>query len=165
MRLGNLSFFVIFLILVLSKQTQAFSQEKINLENIQPSFEEELDNNFNNEQDERPLKLKTKVKKNIKSNQVIVKFRALDKITAKTSDLSIIVGKKKRFGYLEIFPRKCRKADKDREVVAYVQVKDLSDKKDDKVFVFNGWTFSSSPTIRAFDHPIYDLWVTGCENV
>ncbi len=165
MRLGNLSFFVIFLILVLSKQTQAFSQEKINLENIQPSFEEELDNNVNNEQDERPLKLKTKVKKNIKSNQVIVKFRALDKITAKTSDLSIIVGKKKRFGYLEIFPRKCRKADKDREVVAYVQVKDLSDKKDDKVFVFNGWTFSSSPTIRAFDHPIYDLWVTGCENV
>ena len=165
MRLGNLSFFVIFLILVLSKQTQAFSQEKINLENIQPSFEEELDNNVNNEQDERPLKLKTKVKKNIKSNQVIVKFRALDKITAKTSDLSIIVGKKKRFGYLEIFPRKCRKADKDREVVVYVQVKDLSDKKDDKVFVFNGWTFSSSPTIRAFDHPIYDLWVTGCENV
>ena len=165
MRLGNLSFFVIFLILVLSKQTQAFSQEKINLENIQPSFEEELDNNVNNEQDERPLKLKTKVKKNIKSNQVIVKFRALDKITAKTSDLSIIVGKKKRFGYLEIFPRKCRKADKDREVVAYVQVKDLSDKKDDKVFVFNGWTFSSSPTIITFDHPIYDLWVTGCENV
>ena len=165
MRLGNLSFFVIFLILVLSKQTQAFSQEKINLENIQPSFEEELDNNVNNEQDERPLKLKTKVKKNIKSNQVIVKFRALDKITAKTSDLSIIVGKKKRFGYLEISPRKCRKADKDREVVAYVQVKDLSDKKDDKVFVFNGWTFSSSPTIRTFDHPIYDLWVTGCENV
>ena len=165
MRLGNLSFFVIFLILVLSKQTQAFSQEKINLENIQPSFEEELDNNLNNEQDERPLKLKTKVKKNIKSNQVIVKFRALDKITAKTSDLSIIVGKKKRFGYLEIFPRKCRKADKDREVVVYVQVKDLSDKKDDKVFVFNGWTFSSSPTIRTFDHPIYDLWVTGCENV
>ena len=165
MRPGNVSFFVIFLILVLSKQTQAFSQEKINLENIQPSFEEELDNNVNNEQDERPLKLKTKVKKNIKSNQVIVKFRALDKITAKTSDLSIMVGKKKRFGYLEIFPRKCRKADKDREVVVYVQVKDLSDKKDDKVFVFNGWTFSSSPTIRTFDHPIYDLWVTGCENV
>ena len=63
MRPGNLSFFIIFLILVLSKQTQAFSQEKINLENIQPSFEEELDNNVNNEQDERPLKLKTKVKK------------------------------------------------------------------------------------------------------
>ena len=164
MRLGNLSFFVIFLILALSKQTQAFSQEKIILENIQPSFEEELDNSVY-EQDERPSKLKTKVKKNIKTNEVIVKFRALDKITAKTSDLSIIVGKKKRFGYLEIFPRKCRKADKDREVVAYVQVKDLSDKKDDKVFVFNGWTFSSSPTIITFDHPIYDLWVTGCENV
>ena len=53
MRLGNLSFFVIFLILALSKQTQAFSQEKIILENIQPSFEEELDNSVY-EQDERP---------------------------------------------------------------------------------------------------------------
>ena len=44
-------------------------------------------------------------------------------------------------------------------------IKDLSNKKDDKVFVFNGWTFSSSVTLRTFDHPVYDLWVTGCENI
>ena len=166
MRLGNLSFFVIFLILALSKQTQAFSQEKIILENIQPSFEEELDNSVY-EQDERPSKLKTKVKKNIKTNEVIVKFRALDKITAKTSDLSMIVGKKKRFGYLEILPKNCKKSLEvnNSGVVAYLQVKDLSDKRDEKLFVFNGWTFSSNPTLRPFDHPVYDLWVTGCENI
>ena len=53
----------------------------------------------------------------------------------------------------------------EKGVVAYIQVKDLSNKKDDKVFVFNGWTFSSSVTLRTFDHPVYDLWVTGCENI
>ena len=46
-----------------------------------------------------------------------------------------------------------------------MQVKDLSDKRGDKIFVFNGWTFSSSVTLRTFDHPIYDIWVTGCENI
>ena len=45
------------------------------------------------------------------------------------------------------------------------QVKDLSEKRGDKVYVFNGWTFSSSPSLREFDHPIYDLWLTGCENI
>ena len=50
-------------------------------------------------------------------------------------------------------------------VFAYIQVKDLSEKRDNKVFVFNGWTFSSSPTLKTFDHPVYDLWVTGCENI
>ena len=94
-------------------------------------------------------------------------LKALDKITAKTSLINIPVGKKKKFGYLEIFPKKCAlsKSDNNQGVVAYIQVKDLSNKKDDKVFVFNGWTFSSTTTLRTFDHPVYDLWVVGCENI
>ena len=32
----------------------------------------------------------------------------------------------------------------------------------DEVFVFNGWTFSSGPSIRPFDHPVYDIWLTRC---
>ena len=91
----------------------------------------------------------------------------MDKITAKTLDIDIPLGKKKRFGYLEILPKNCKNSlEVDNPgVVAYLQVKDLSDKKDEKVFVFNGWTFSSSPTLRPFDHPVYDLWLTGCENI
>ena len=77
------------------------------------------------------------------------------------------LGKKKKFGYLEILPKNCKRSPdtNDSGVVAYLQVKDLSDKSDEKVFVFNGWTFSSSPTLRPFDHPVYDLWLTGCENI
>ena len=40
--------------------------------------------------------------------------------------------------------------------------KDLTDKNNDEVFVFNGWTFSSSPTINPFDHPVYDIWLARC---
>ena len=88
--------------------------------------------------------------------KTIVKLKALDKITAKTSQINIPVGKIEKFGYLEILPKKCSlsKSDHDKGVVAYIQVNDLSNKKDDKVFVFNGWTFSSSVTLRTFDHPV-----------
>ena len=51
------------------------------------------------------------------------------------------------------------------DTVAYVQVKDLSKKDNDRVFLFNGWTFASNPTFQSIDHPIYDLWITGCENI
>ena len=165
MKAGNLKFFFI-LIIFLFFSLKIYSQEKLELENIQPTFEEENEiKNEANYNDE--LKLKSKSIKKNKSGNIIVKLKALDKITAKTSNINIPLGKKKKFGYLEIFPRKCALSNTENEkgVVAYIQVKDLSNKKDDKVFVFNGWTFSSSVTLRTFDHPVYDLWVTGCENI
>ncbi len=48
---------------------------------------------------------------------------------------------------------------------AYIQVTDLSDNENNQVFVFNGWTFSSSTTLNPLDHPAYDFWLIGCENV
>ena len=133
----------------------------------EPLFEEEEADPTESEREEEISNIKSKVKKKSKTKQTIVKLRALDKITAKTSDIDIVLGKKKRFGYLEILPKNCKKSLEENStgVVAYLQVKDLSDKQDKKVFVFNGWTFSSSRTLKSFDHPVYDLWVTGCENI
>ena len=134
--------------------------------NIQPTFEEESEVNDESENLELNY-IKSKKKKEIKTNETVVNLRALDKITAKTLDINIEIGKKKKFGYLEILPKNCKRTaeNNDSGVVAYLQVKDLSDKSDKKVFVFNGWTFSTSPTLRPFDHPVYDLWLTGCENI
>ena len=112
-------------------------------------------------------RIKSKEKKLNPKGKPTIKLRALDKITAKTEDIQITIGEKEKFGYLEIFPKECSRF-KDQNidgVAAYIQVRDLSDKKDDKVFVFNGWTFSPSTTLRTFDHPVYDLWITGCENI
>ena len=165
MKVGNLKYFIIIFFSIFSNSI-LYSQEKLNLENIQPTFEDDIDPNIN-EEINNTIKLKTKIKKKNIMGKTIVKLKALDKITAKTSQINIPVGKIEKFGYLEILPKKCSlsKSDHDKGVVAYIQVKDLSNKKDDKVFVFNGWTFSSSVTLRTFDHPVYDLWVVGCENI
>ena len=165
MRPGNLKA-VFFISLFFLNFYDLNSQEKVNLQDLQPSFEEESEIQ-GSENNVEKSKIKTKKKKSIDTNETVVKLRALDKITAKTSDINIVIGNKKRFGYLEILPKRCAKSKENRGdgVTAYLQVKDLSDKKDDKVFVFNGWTFSSSVTLRTFDHPVYDLWLTGCENI
>ena len=92
---------------------------------------------------------------------------ALDKITAKTSSINLFLGETKKFGLLEIKVLKCGNVESQSEEghAAYIQVKDLSDNLSNQVFVFNGWTFSSSTTLNPIDHPVYDLWLIGCENV
>ena len=101
------------------------------------------------------------------SEIITVEIKALDKITAKTSTLSIKLGEEKYFGNLKIKPLKCKTSDIDQtpDTVAYLQVIDTSDKKNDQVFVFNGWTFASSQPLKSLDHAIYDLWLLGCSNI
>jgi len=79
----------------------------------------------------------------------------------------LAVGEKKIFGSLEIKALKCQLSESDdlMDTVAYLQVKDLATKDNNQVFLFNGWTFASSPTLQSIDHPIYDLWITSCENI
>ena len=68
---------------------------------------------------------------------------------------------------LQIKPIKCKISEFDDtpDTIAYLQVVDITQKKNNKVFIFNGWTFSSSPSLRPFDHPVYDLWLVNCYNV
>ena len=91
----------------------------------------------------------------------------MDKITAKTSTIKLAIGEKKFFGSLEIKALKCQLSENNdsTDTVAYLQVKDLSTKDNNQVFLFNGWTFASSPTLQSIDHPIYDLWIISCENI
>ena len=165
MRPGNLNSTILLILISLYFQP-LFAETQVNLQNIQPTFEEEPET-IDDRKTEQQNYIKSKKRKKIQTNETIVSLRALDKITAKTLDIDIIIGKKKKFGYLEILPKNCKRSleANNSGVVAYLQVKDLSDKSDEKVFVFNGWTFSSSPTLRPFDHPVYDLWLTGCENI
>ena len=105
--------------------------------------------------------------KSLKSNKIYVNLTALDKISAKTSSIKLAIGDKKFFGSLEIKALKCQISEGNdaSDTVAYIQVKDLSAKDNNQVFLFNGWTFASSPTLRSIDHPVYDLWITSCENI
>ncbi len=93
------------------------------------------------------------------------KIKILDKISSKNISVNLINGENFKYSDLQIKSIKCKHSefDDDPEIIAYVQVKDLSNKKNDEVYVFNGWMFSSSPSINPFDHPVYDIWLTGCD--
>ena len=88
----------------------------------------------------------------------------LDKVNSQSDIIEIEVGKEYKFKNLSINILKCNnsKFDDDPEVTAYMQVRDTVNKDDNRVFIFNDWTFASSPSIRPFDHPVYDIWLKKC---
>ena len=91
-------------------------------------------------------------------------MKVLDKISSKNTLIKLKNGKEIKFKDLLIKSIKCKNSefDDNPEITAYIQVKDLNNKDKDDVFVFNGWMFSSSPSIKPFDHPVYDVWLIGC---
>ncbi|WP_440692772.1 DUF2155 domain-containing protein [Candidatus Pelagibacter sp. HIMB1695] len=91
-------------------------------------------------------------------------IKILDKISSKNSSLKLKNGQLLKFKDLSIQSLKCKNSefDDNPEITAYIQVRDLSNQSNDEVFVFNGWMFSSSPSITPFDHPIYDVWLVKC---
>ena len=96
----------------------------------------------------------------------LVEVKILDKVNSENTTLIIEIEKEIKFQNLIIKAKKCKNSefDDNPEVTAYLQVQDINEKDKDKVFVFNGWTFSSSPSLRPFDHPVYDIWLTKCIN-
>ena len=91
-------------------------------------------------------------------------LKILDKISSKNTLLKLKNGELITFKDLSIKSLKCKNSefDDNPEITAYVQVKDLTDNNNNEVFVFNGWMFSSSPSITPFDHPVYDVWLIKC---
>ena len=88
----------------------------------------------------------------------------LDKVNSQSDIVEIEIGKEYIFKNLSINILKCNnsKFDDDPEVTAYMQVKDIINIDENKVYIFNDWTFASSPSIRPFDHPVYDIWLKKC---
>ncbi len=167
MKLGRINIILILFLLNISSgltQDEIVSSPLLNLEEIKPSFEE-LDNSNNESSVGEKIKNKKKIiDPNNKPSAILI---GLDKITAKTSEIKINLGESKKFGLLEIKVLKCGKI-KSQSIddnAAYLQVKDLSQNQDEKVFIFNGWTFSSDPSLRPFDHAIYDIQLVNCRNV
>ena len=108
------------------------------------------------------LVLSSNSKSNLEGNFTDIKI--LDKISSKNILLKLKNGELKKFKDLSIKSLKCKNSefDDNPEITAYIQVRDLTNKNNDEVFVFNGWMFSSSPSIEPFDHPVYDVWLVSC---
>ena len=91
-------------------------------------------------------------------------IKILDKISSKNTLLKLKNGDLVIHKDLSIKSLKCKNSefDDNPEITAYIQVKDLTKDNNNEVFVFNGWMFSSSPSIAPFDHPVYDIWLVNC---
>ena len=164
MKLGNktIKIFILFFFLssVLIAEEKITTAPLINLDQITPSFEELQDENENTSSNQN-----LKEKKNttaLGSSQAIL--IGLDKITAKSSKFIVKLNESKQFGPLEIKILKCGKVKVNNKIdsVAYMQVKDLTKNDNEQVFIFNGWTFASDPSLTPFDHAIYDLQLLNC---
>ena len=97
-------------------------------------------------------------------NEKYAELNILDKVSSKSSSITVNIGEGLIFQNLLINVLKCQnsKFDDDPEITAYMQVTDLKSTNNNKVYIFNGWTFASSPSIRPFDHPVYDIWLKKC---
>ena len=93
-----------------------------------------------------------------------IEIKILDKVSSKSNLLKLKIGEEKKYKNLLIKSLKCKNSefDDNPEITAYIQVQDLTNEDNDEVFIFNGWTFLSSPTINTFDHPVYDIWLSKC---
>ena len=162
---GSKIFSIFFLSIIFIKVS--FAEQKvtlsplINIDDIKPSFEE-LDEKNETINTRQNFKKKKNIKK-LKSSQAIL--IGLDKITAKSTELIVNLNENKTFGPLEIKILKCGKVKVNNKIdsVAYMQVKDLTKNDNEQVFIFNGWTFASDPSLTPFDHAIYDLQLINCE--
>jgi len=101
---------------------------------------------------------------NENNEEKFVEIKILDKVSSKTDLLKLNIGDEIRFKSLLIKSLKCKNSEFDDspEITAYIQVKDAMNKDNNEVFIFNGWTFSSSPAVNPFDHAVYDIWLTRC---
>ena len=167
MKLGNKVYSILILFYfsfsLLIADEKITSTPLINIDKITPSFEE-TDEEKENISSKQNIKEKKNNITKLKSSQVVLV--GLDKITAKSSKLIVTLNKSKRFGPLEIKILKCGKVKVNNKIddVAYLQVIDTSKSQNEKVFIFNGWTFASDPSLTPFDHAIYDLQLLNCNS-
>ncbi len=170
MIVGNLKFRIILGIISLFFFNISIAEEQkisVNIDELPATFEEEADEVDSSDDSTKKEGLEKKSTLSEEGGEVMVVLKALDKITAKTSIIKMGIEKKEVFGELEIKVLKCVLSSKEDppDTIAYLQIKDLAETNKDQVFIFNGWTFASTPTLKSVDHPIYDVWLVGCENV
>jgi hypothetical protein len=91
-------------------------------------------------------------------------FAGLDKITGRTIKFDAAVGETVQFGALQVTARACytRPPTEPTNTDAFVAVDEVTLQGEIKR-IFTGWMFASSPGLNAVEHPIYDVWLTGCE--
>jgi hypothetical protein len=90
-------------------------------------------------------------------------FSGLDKITGTITTFEVPIDGNKQFGSLVVRPRTCfsRPPEEEPKTTSFVEVEEVGTDKSAKR-IFSGWMFAESPGLNAVEHPVYDVWLTGC---
>ena len=97
-------------------------------------------------------------------NRDIVVLRALDKITARITEIELPLETETNFGTLVINAKYCRTRPpiETPETFAYLEIDNVK-RGGDRDRVFEGWMVASSPALNALEHAVYDVWVIDCK--
>jgi hypothetical protein len=95
----------------------------------------------------------------------IAVFSGLDKITGATTTFEINIGQEKPFGGLIVKPDVCytREITEEPQTTSFVEVTEV-ELDNSRKKIFSGWMFAESPALNAVEHPVYDVWLTGCRD-
>ena len=98
----------------------------------------------------------------IRNNTAV--FSGLDKITGRIISFKATLGETVQFGSLQVTARACytRPAKEAPQTDTFVEIDELSASQQPKR-IFSGWMFAASPGLHGLEHPIYDIWLTNCE--
>jgi hypothetical protein len=90
-------------------------------------------------------------------------LQGLDKVTARISTITAPIGQTVHFGTLDITVAQCTKKPPDEppDTSAFLTVTD-NRPGGQKVKIFSGWMFASSPALNALEHPVFDITVVDC---
>ncbi len=90
-------------------------------------------------------------------------FSALDKVTATIKKLEVPLNETVEFGALKVTPRVCysRPPTEQPKTTTFVEVDEVGLDGGQKR-LFTGWMFAESPALNAVEHPVFDVWLTGC---
>jgi hypothetical protein len=91
-------------------------------------------------------------------------FAGLDKITGRIIAFEVQVNETVQFGALQLTPKVCytRPVTERPQTTSFIEVDEITFNNESKR-IFNGWMFAASPGLNAIEHPVYDIWLTGCK--
>jgi hypothetical protein len=88
-------------------------------------------------------------------------LQILDKVDATHETRDVKVGGSVKVAELTISVEAClvRPPDRERDAAAYVDITDSNP----AIQPFKGWLLAAEPAASVFEHPLYDVRVTGCD--
>jgi hypothetical protein len=95
----------------------------------------------------------------------IAMFAGLDKIMGQTTNFEAKIGEEAKFGGLIVKADVCNTAPitEEPKTASFVEIDEVG-KDDKRKRIFSGWMFAESPGLNALEHPIFDVWLTGCRD-